>query len=356
MTFTKTLLSWYKKNQRDLPWRKTCDPYTIWISEVILQQTRVEQGLDYFLRFIERFPTLNVLAGSEEQDVLKAWQGLGYYSRARNLHTAAREIINLYDGIFPDSYEKLVRLKGIGQYTAAAIASIAYNLPYPVVDGNVMRFFSRYFGFSIPVDTVSGRKKIYDQALLMLDRKQPGTFNQAIMEFGALQCKPSKPDCTICLLRTSCHAFRNGLVEQLPVKIKPKKQRTRYFHYMVIFCQDGKKGKFIYLRKREENDVWKNLYDFPLIEANQELDEEKLLSSSEWRKTIQNGKSELIHKSPLYKHILTHQIIFARFYIFRETGKPVTKLPYLLVSLGEINLYPLPRLVEQFLQKTMIVF
>lgn len=356
MTFTKTILAWYEQNQRDLPWRKTHEPYLIWISEVILQQTRIGQGLGYYSRFIERFPSIEELAKADEIEVLKTWQGLGYYSRARNLHSAAKEIIDNHNGVFPDSYEKLIKLKGIGKYTAAAIASISYNLPYPVVDGNVIRFFSRYFGNHLPVDTMAGKNLIYEKALSLIDQEQPGMFNQAIMEFGALQCRPGKPDCNKCPLKKKCFAFLEGNVERIPVKSKPKKQRIRYFHYFVIISKKDKRKSFLYLRKREEKDVWKNLYDFPMIETAQEITEEKLFSSSGWKELITKGEFHLTDRSYQYKHILTHQIIFAKFYIIRQVGKKKPKLPYLLVSLEEIKNYPLPRLIEQFFNEAMISF
>ena len=356
MTFTKAILEWYGNNSRDLPWRKTHDPYLIWISEVILQQTRIGQGLGYYSRFIERFPSIGELAKADEEEVLKTWQGLGYYSRARNLHSAAKEIIKNHNGVFPDNYEKLLELKGIGEYTAAAIASIAFNLPYPVVDGNVIRFFSRYFGNLLPVDTMAGKNIIYEKALSLIDHKQPGMFNQAIMEFGALQCKPGKPDCDKCPFKKKCLAFLEGIVERLPIKSKPKKKRIRYFHYFVIISKKEKGKNFIYLRKREKKDVWKNLYDFPMIETTREINEKKLFSSSEWKELIAKDEFHLTDRSHPYKHILTHQIIFAKFYIIQHLGKQKPRLPYLLVSFEEINNYPLPRLIEQFFNETMISF
>jgi A/G-specific adenine glycosylase len=354
MTFTKAILEWYGNNSRDLPWRKTHEPYLIWISEIILQQTRINQGLGYYYRFIERFPTLVDLAKADEEEVLKTWQGLGYYSRARNLHSAAKEIIDNHNGVFPDSYEKLLKLKGIGQYTGAAIASIAYNHPCPVVDGNVIRFFSRFFGNHLPVDTMAGKKLIYEKALSLIDQEQPGMFNQAIMEFGALQCRPGKPDCDNCPFKKKCLAFQEGNVERLPVKSKPKKQRIRYFHYFVIISKKNKGKSFLYLRKRVEKDVWKNLYDFPMIETTREIPEEKLFSSSEWKQLITKCEFHLTDRSHQYKHILTHQIIFAKFYILRQVGKQKPQLPYLFVSIEELKNYPLPRLIEQFFNEKMI--
>ena len=356
MTFTKAILEWYGINFRDLPWRKTREPYLIWISEVIMQQTRIGQGLGYYSRFIERFPAVADLARADEEDVLKIWQGLGYYSRARNLHATAKEISDNHKGIFPRSYEELIKLKGIGEYTAAAIASIAYNLPCPVVDGNVLRFFSRYFGIQIPIDTIPGKKKIHEKMVLLIDRKQPGLFNQAIMEFGALQCKPVNPDCARCPFKKKCIAFIEGNVGRLPVKSKSIKQKTRYFNYLVILGEERKEEKFIYLKKREEKDVWKNLYDFPMIETPAVISEEELFSSREWRKIIGDNQFRLTYQSPQHKHILTHQVIFAKFYIIQLILSRTPRLPYLPVPIGEIDKYPVPRLIEEFLNDKLVSF
>jgi A/G-specific adenine glycosylase len=356
MTFTKAILAWYENNSRDLPWRKTREPYLIWISEVIMQQTRINQGLGYYSRFIGRFPSVGDLARADEEDVLKIWQGLGYYSRARNMHATAKEIIENHSGIFPDGYEKLLKLKGIGEYTAAAIASIAYNLPFPVVDGNVLRFFSRYFGIQIPIDTLQGKKKIHEKMLLLIDRKQPGMFNQAIMEFGALQCKPVNPDCERCPFNNKCLAFLAGNVGQLPVKSKPKIQKSRYFNYLVLLKERKKGEKIIFLRKREDKDVWMNLYDFPLIETSGEISGERLFSSQEWRRIIGDDQFRLTKQSHQYKHVLTHQVIFAKFYIIQLVGGRKQGLPYVQVPIGEIDRYPVPRLIEEFLNENLVSF
>jgi A/G-specific adenine glycosylase len=356
MDFTKTIMKWYRTNSRDLPWRNTNDPYCIWISEVIFQQTRIVQGLEYYSRFIERFPTIGDLAKAEEEEVLKTWQGLGYYTRARNLHAAAKEIMKSYQGVFPDSYEKLIRMKGVGEYTAAAIASIAYDHPCPVVDGNVLRFLSRYFGIHTPVDTSAGKKKIHEKMLLLMDKKQPGMFNQAVMEFGALQCKPGKPECGLCLFKTECVAFQEGTVEQLPVKSKQKKLRTRYLNYFIFIWENEKKIKFIYLRKREENDVWKNMYDFPVIETGNEITDETLFSFPEWRKIVGESQFRLLFQSHRYKHVLTHQVIYAKFFVFQPSGGQNPGIPFLAVPLDEVKKYPVPRLIEEFLDRNMVSF
>jgi A/G-specific adenine glycosylase len=347
MSFSDVILEWYSINKRDLPWRRTKDPYKIWVSEIIFQQTRIEQGTDYYLRFIKRFRNVKELADAREEDVLKLWQGLGYYSRARNMHAAAREIMSRYNGKFPGTYDEILNLKGIGEYTASAIASIAFDFPTPVVDGNVLRFFARYFGYHDPVGSVTLKKDICRKALQLIDNEHPGDFNQAIMEFGALQCKPGKPDCVICPFNKECHAFQTGNVENLPVKSKVQKQRKRYFNYFV-FILKNKEGDHIYLRKRESDDIWRNLYDFPLVETDGPVSAEKLMQADEWRKIAGGNSFQIRKRSELYRHILSHQIILARFYFIDLPGKP--KLPFLMVSLKDLLKYPVARLIEQFLE------
>jgi A/G-specific adenine glycosylase len=349
MSFPEIILDWYRNNKRDLPWRRTKDPYRIWVSEIILQQTRIDQGIGYYRRFIQKFKDVAELARADEEDILKLWQGLGYYSRARNMHAAARDIVSRYHGKFPGSYEEILKLKGIGEYTAAAIASLAFDLPYPVVEGNVLRFFARYFGFADPVDSVYGKKKIYRKALQFLDASQPGTYNQAIMEFGALQCRPGKPDCLKCPLREGCYAFQTGNVEKLPVKSKVQKPRKRYFHYLVFIIRKNK-GNCIYLRKRESNDIWRNLYDFPLIETDGPVSLEKLIETNEWKQLILRSKFHFRKRSELYKHILSHQIILARFYFIEIPVK--LKSPFLMIPIKDLNKYPVPRLIDRVLKNS----
>jgi A/G-specific adenine glycosylase len=348
MSFTKILLKWYEVNKRDLPWRRTKDPYRIWVSEIIFQQTRIEQGTEYYLRFVKRFKNIREIAGASEEEVLKLWQGLGYYSRARNMHAAAREIVSGFDGKFPDTYEDILKLKGIGEYTAAAIVSIAFGLPHPVVDGNVIRFFARYFGFKDPADSGKVKKEIYQKALQLMDTEQPGNFNQAMMEFGALQCRPGKPDCSICPLNKGCYAFQTGNVDKLPVKSKVQKQRKRYFHYLV-FILHKKNEDFISLRKRESDDIWRNLYDFPLIETDGPVSAEKLMKTDEWGQLVKGGKVHFQERSELYRHVLSHQVILARFYFIDISAK--LKLPLLMIPVKDLPKYPVPRLIDQVLKK-----
>ena len=266
MDFTNLLIEWYLQKKRDLPWRNTTNPYPIWLSEIILQQTRVAQGMPYFYAFLESFPTVKELAIADEQQVLKLWQGLGYYSRARNLHQTAQYIANELDGVFPNSYAGLIQLKGIGEYTAAAIASFAYNEPVPVVDGNVFRVVSRYFGIESDINTGKTKKEFTALAAELLSKEQPALFNQAIMEFGAMHCTPKNPDCENCIFNSSCVALQKGLVVQLPFKSKKIKIRKRYFNYIVL--QD-KKGN-TKIQQRTDKGIWHNLYEFPLFETTQE--------------------------------------------------------------------------------------
>jgi A/G-specific adenine glycosylase len=347
MNFTKILAKWYEKNKRDLPWRRTKDPYQIWISEIILQQTRIDQGWDYYLRFLEKFPNLHALAEAEEEEVLKLWQGLGYYSRARNLHTAAREIINLHQGIFPKTYDEIRKLKGIGDYTAAAIYSIAFGFPSPVVDGNVLRLFSRFFGIREPVDTQKGKTAVLEKAKELISPEHPGDFNQAIMEFGALQCKPGIPDCNICPLKSSCVAFQENRIAEFPVKSKKQEQRTRYFHYLFITNGKGKNCS-VFMKKRTGNDIWKNLFDFPLIETENAKSHKKLILLKEWNDLFSGMKVTLLKESKTYRHILTHQVIVAKFYHLEIS--PHSGLPFLKVAFHDVGKYPVPRLVEKYLE------
>jgi A/G-specific adenine glycosylase len=350
MNFTKILAKWYEKNKRDLPWRRTKDPYRIWVSEIILQQTRIGQGWDYYLRFLEKFPDLRALSEAEEEEVLKLWQGLGYYSRARNMHTAAKEIMHQYHGIFPKTYEEIRKLKGIGDYTAAAISSIAFGIPAPVVDGNVLRFFSRFFGIREPVDTQKGKTAVLEKAKRLISIENPGDFNQAIMEFGALQCKPV-PDCKSCPLNKGCVAFQQNRTAEFPVKSKKQGQRTRYFHYLVITTGKGK-NRSVFMKKRTGNDIWKNLFDFPLIETEKPVSHKKLILLKEWNDLFLGMKLTLLKESKIYRHILTHQVIVTKFYNLESaTGD---RSPFIKTPLSDVGKYPVPRLVEKYLEDQLM--
>jgi len=341
--FTNTIHRWYEQNKRDLPWRETTDPYKIWISEIILQQTRVAQGIDYYKRFTESFATVHELAAASEDEVLKLWQGLGYYLRARNLHNAARTIVQNYGGTFPDKYEEIIKLKGIGQYTAAAIASIAFSIPKATVDGNVYRVLSRYFGIETPIDSTKGIKEFSHLAEEMLDRNDPGTFNQALMEFGAIQCIPKNPDCEHCPLTNTCQAFSSNLVDVLPIKEKKTKQSKRYFYYFLF-----ENGDTIYLEKRTGNDIWKNLYQLPLKEETNELSDEEIINQQ--IPYIIGGTANLVSVSKQKKHILSHQIILARLIHVEISDETRIRKGLISVNKKDIFKFAVPRLVELFFE------
>jgi len=305
-SFKQEIYKWYSINKRDLPWRETSNPYKIWISEIILQQTRVAQGIKYYNRFIKEFPTVFDLARAPEDRVLKLWQGLGYYTRARNLHFTAKFIVTNYNGVFPNNFEAILSLKGIGNYTAAAIASIAFDLSYAAVDGNIYRLFSRYFGISTPIDSENGKIEIKKIASDLISSNHAGFHNQAFMEFGALQCIPKSPDCNSCPLLNSCYAVNYKLVDQLPVKTKKIKQSIRYFYYYIIESKNS-----ILLDKRTKNDIWKNLHQFPLIESEKDLSDQEILNLE--IPFLPGNKANIKSISTTIKHILTHQTIYARF-------------------------------------------
>ena len=307
MNFADELVRWYLDNKRDLPWRNTTDAYIIWLSEIILQQTRVEQGMPYFYRFAERYPTVSDFAAVDEDDILKLWQGLGYYSRGRNMLKTAREVVEQYNGVFPQQYDELIKLKGIGEYTASAIASFSANEAKAVVDGNVYRVLARYFGIDEPINSPKGKKNFQALANELLNHDHPGLHNQAMMEFGAMLCKPKNPGCGICPVRTGCFAFKNNATTALPVKLKTIKVRERFFNYFLIINNNE-----ILLNKRDEKDIWANLYDMPLIETNELLPLNNIVLLPE---TIAYfGKEiEIQEVSQIYKHILTHQHLIVRF-------------------------------------------
>ncbi len=343
------LLNWYEKNHRDLPWRNTRDPYIIWLSEIILQQTRVEQGLPYFRRFIERFPKIQDLAKASENEVLKFWQGLGYYTRARNLHTTAKFITSEYKGKFPDEYNNIRKLKGVGDYTAAAIASFAYNYPAAVVDGNVHRFLARLFGEFTPAKSSSGKKLFNELAESLLNREKPAIHNQAIMEFGALHCRPVNPECATCPFQNSCIAYRSDQVALLPVKSKTTLIKTRYFNYLLVHF-DGK----IFLNKRAPGDIWTQLYEPPLIETGKKISVDKLIHSNPWNEYFQSG-FEVKSDKHFAVHKLSHQHIYARLIEIILTKKPKKLFVNSFISVvpEEIYKYPVSRLVENMLRVSL---
>ncbi len=346
--FQTRLIHWYQQNKRPLPWRQTADPYVVWLSEIILQQTRVDQGLDYFNRFIKKWPGVIDMAAAQPQEVLKMWQGLGYYSRARNLHATARVVVDQYDGLFPTDYNTLIKLKGIGPYTAAAISSICGDEPKAVVDGNVYRVLSRFYGISTPIDSGSGKKTFQTLATDLIRSQHPGTFNQAMMEFGALQCVPKNPDCIQCIFNTHCKAFTGNKVDKLPVKQAKRNNRNRYFNYLVIRVENGSKG--IYIHHRTKNDIWRGLYDFPMIETIGPENFGSIAGTAEWKKLFDQKNWKLISSSQTYKHKLTHQHIHAVFHIIHTSAFDVlSKKNVFLVDQKQLENYPIPKLIERFL-------
>jgi len=339
------LIDWYKKNQRELPWRNTADPYKIWISEILLQQTRVNQGLDYYYRFVERFPNVSSLANAHEDEVLKYWQGLGYYSRARNLHKAALQIMAIHQGVFPDNFRDVLALPGIGTYTASAICSFAYNQPYAVVDGNVYRVLSRLFNNPTPIDSNKGIKLFQNLANELLDRQQPGTHNQAIMEFGALQCIPRNPRCEICTLNHECMAFANKTVSQLPVKSLKIKIKNLYYNYLNIKYQH-----YSFIGQRKEDNIWKNLYEFPIIEDIKLLNEKELLQNEKFKELFKDIDNVYIRSiSKRVVHILTHRKISAQLINIEITSLNDALKAYQIIPSKEIDRYAVSRLMEIFI-------
>ncbi len=346
-SISATLIQWYEKHKRELPWRDTKDAYKIWISEIILQQTRVNQGIDYYYRFIERFPDVQSLAAASEDEVLKYWQGLGYYSRARNLLKAAQQVVSRFGGKFPDQYADVLSLSGVGEYTAAAICSFAYNLPFAVVDGNVFRVLSRLFGVDTPIDSSRGKKDFKLLAEELLDKKHPGQHNQAIMEFGALQCTPVSPTCDTCPLSVQCIALASGNVSTLPVKTQKVKTKARYFNYLFI-----KHNNKTYLQKRTGNDVWKNLYEFPLIEADSLLEESEIFQHSYFSNITAGINAEIsisLLSAPL-KHVLTHQQIYAQCFIVEINEESKFLEQFEKTEIEHIGDYAVSRLMEILIQ------
>jgi len=345
MEFSNLLIQWYLQNKRDLPWRNTVDPYHIWLSEIMLQQTRVAQGLPYFLSFTNSFPTVFDLANANEEQVLKLWQGLGYYSRARNLHNTAKLVAFELDGIFPNNYRELLQLKGVGEYTAAAIASFSYNEVVPVVDGNVFRVLSRYFDIETDIASSGAKKEFSELAKELIPHDKPALFNQAIMEFGALQCVPKNPDCERCVLNSGCLALQKNKVGQLPVKLKKTKVRNRYFNYLV-FSDDN--GHYV-LRKRTEKGIWHNLYEFPLIETVAEIDFDAI---SELIFEEYDSKLEILSiktlKNDAILHKLSHQHLYIRFFQVRVQGAVENAISYeSMISL------PFPIVIHNFIEKDL---
>lgn len=343
MSFKKEIVKWYQIHKRQLPWRDTKNPYYIWLSEIILQQTQVKQGLPYYLKFIETYPTVFDLANASEDHVLKLWQGLGYYSRARNLHYSAKYIADVLNGVFPNTYNEIIKLKGVGDYTASAIASIAFNEKTAVVDGNVYRVLSRFFGIKTPINSTEGIKEFKRLATTLIDGANPATYNQAIMEFGAKQCKPKNPDCSTCPLKTSCVALKEKRISQLPVKLKKTKLTVKYFNFLVII--DNHKNTI--LEKRIGKGIWQNLYQFPLLESKKSLaDDEFHLLNTETTILKDNTFDYWLYNEADVVHKLSHQHLHTKFWIIK-----VDELPKNAIKIDDITSYAVPILISDFIEK-----
>lgn len=346
MIIEKSLLKWYNFNKRDLPWRKNTDAYRIWVSEIILQQTKISNGKKYFINFIDKFPTINHLAEATEEQVLKKWEGLGYYNRAINLHKTSKTIVENFNGNFPDSYDELIKLNGIGDYTASAIASICFNKYNPVIDGNVLRFLSRFHGIKRPIDSIIVKKEIKQIAYtLIIKTKSPGDFNQAMMEYGALVCKPS-PDCVKCIFKTNCISFKNNEVKLIPIKSKNKKKIKRYLNYLVFI--DAHKKTLI--KQRIKKDIWYKLFEFPLIEQDKLINDIK--SNNEFNNYLNENNIQIdkfekdIHT---IKHILSHQTLFISFHIINTKDKLNNG-----VEISSLTNFTLPVPIIKFIDKCLI--
>lgn len=338
--FSKNLRQWYRKNGRKLPWRGTKEAYKIWLSEIILQQTRVNQGLPYYEKFLENFPSINKLAEASEDQILRLWQGLGYYSRARNLHAAAKQVIIDFKGEFPADFKKLKSIKGIGDYTASAIASFAFDLPHPVVDGNVYRFLSRFFGMDIPIDSSLGKKAFDDLALELMDGQHAAEHNQAMMEIGSLVCKPISPNCDECPFSMACHAFIYNKVSDYPVKGKKLTAKKRYFHYFLVTD-----GIATYIRRRNEKDIWQGLYELPLVEVSECSDFPPAIP--EMAKIHQ----PTFNNQPVKrKHILSHQELYTCFWRVKIDKCLTPNDGYLRVKLTDLSTYAFPQLIVKYFE------
>jgi len=348
--FSKLLLQWNsQKNRRQMPWKGEKDPYKIWVSEIILQQTRVEQGLGYYHRFIEAFPGIHQLAKARNSKIFKLWEGLGYYNRCRNLMATARHISIELKGKFPDTYEEIKALKGIGPYTAAAISSFAFNLSHAVVDGNVFRVLSRVFGIDKPIDTTGGKKYFTELANEILDKKQPGVYNQAIMDFGAVVCKPVAPMCTGCVFNKSCFAFLYNKINELPVKRKKLSIRKRWFYYLII-----EHGNKIAIQQRTGKDIWQLLYEFPMVETTNEVTINKILEQAEKSGWLQKKNYQVITVSPLFKQQLSHQLIAGQFIKIELKNKLNWNENIIWVTTREMKKLAFSKYINQYLDKEKV--
>lgn len=344
VVFAKNLIAWYLRNKRELPWRSTQDPYFIWLSEIMLQQTRIAQGLPYYLKFIEAYPNIKKLADAPEDEVLKLWQGLGYYSRARNLHATAKFISRHRNGNFPNTFKELLELKGVGDYTASAIASISFNIPEAVVDGNVFRVLSRIFGIHTPINSAVGQKEFKKLAQQLIDPDNPGTYNQAIMEFGARFCMPQNPDCISCIFKTECFAYKNDMVSALPVKLRAKPVQKRFFNYLVLITKDEK----TLLQQRLGKGIWEKLYEFPLIESSKKIGLKDLSKTEEFQNLTKGLEMESVtlYNDQAVIHKLSHQHLHTQFWIVEIKDEHPDLIP-----VSNIGKYAVPVLIENFVSE-----
>jgi A/G-specific adenine glycosylase len=343
MNFTEILNRWYSANKRSLPWRNTKNPYHIWLSEIIMQQTQIKQGLPYYEAFVSNYPTIFDLARADEQAVLKLWQGLGYYSRARNLHASAKYVASELNGVFPATYSDLLKLKGVGDYTASAIASICFNEATAVVDGNVYRVLSRYFGIDTPINGTKGIKEFKTLATTLVDHENPGDYNQAVMEFGATHCKPQNPYCIVCPLKDSCVALQKGIVDQLPVKLKKTKVTKKHFNFLVLISADKK----TIFEQRTSKGIWQNLYQFPLIESDREINSDVFKDQHQVKSYFKNiNFSYSIFNTEAIVHKLSHQHLYTKFWIIELSELPKEGIP-----ISELKSYPTPILISNFIDE-----
>lgn len=345
MDFKRILIEWYSENRRDLPWRNTTNPYYIWVSEIILQQTRVAQGLSYYLKFLDSFPTVFDLANASEDAVLKVWQGLGYYTRARNLRSAAQHIVDKYQGEIPDTFDELIKIKGIGQYSAGAIASFAFKHAVPAIDGNVYRIIARVFGVFTLSTTAKGRREFYDIVVELMDKTQPDVFNQALLDFGALQCVPKSPKCEHCPFGKYCFAYMHNLVHVLPTRGKKTAARSRYFTYLII-----KYNEYTFINRRKNKDIWQGLYEFPLIETHKPITLPRLTKHSEWKKIFGRNKHTISYVSEVVKHQLSHQTLYTQFIMVDILTLPrILNSDYEMVLATDVDQYSTPKVIDNFM-------
>jgi A/G-specific adenine glycosylase len=348
--FTEKLLEWFATHHRPMPWKGEKNPYLVWLSEIILQQTTVRQGLSYYEKFVDRYPSVKNLADAPEDDVMKLWEGLGYYARARHMHATAKLIAYDLNGSFPNTYEDILKLKGVGEYTAAAIASFAYDLPHAVVDGNVYRVLSRYFGIDEPIDSSKAKSLFTGLANELLDKNRPADFNQAMMDFGATHCKPANPACKDCPLNTNCFALNKNKIETLPIKLKKIQKKTRYFNYLIL-----NKNNNVLIQKRMGKDIWQNLYEFPMLESDDFLEKETILLRGAAFLNLNNNNMRIIRQSQPYQQMLTHRKIIATFWEIECEKENFEKNNEMFeINRKELFKFAFPKIIDTYLKETIL--